>query len=200
MATLFQLTERASQIEEALYETGGEITPEIEALMTETAAELPAKVDNYNALIQKLGAMSDNCDKEIKRLQALKRTADNGAKSIKGHLLAAMQTFGFDRLEGNFCKVSRRKSRALSVDEATCWPGSRKSPNSRPPSRTTSPWRRRYPRRLSRTTKRNPASSPSGANTPTTKASKSGNLRQTRFLYFPVSLAELGASYNTGIK
>ena len=52
MATLFQLTERASQIEEALYETGGEITPEIEALMTETAAELPAKVDNYNALIQ----------------------------------------------------------------------------------------------------------------------------------------------------
>ena len=58
MATLFQLTERASQIEEALYETGGEITPEIEALMTETAAELPAKVDNYNALIQKLTAMS----------------------------------------------------------------------------------------------------------------------------------------------
>lgn len=123
MATLFQLTERASQIEEALYETGGELTPEIEALMTETAAELPAKVDNYNALIQKLTAMSENCDREIKRLQALKRTADNGAKSIKGHLLAAMQTFGFDRLEGNFCKVSRRKSRALSVDEATLLAG-----------------------------------------------------------------------------
>ena len=38
MATLFQLTHRAAQIEVALYETGGDITPEIEALMTETAA------------------------------------------------------------------------------------------------------------------------------------------------------------------
>ena len=34
-----------------------------------------------------------------------------------------MQTFGFDKLEGNFCKVSRRKSRALSVDEATLLAG-----------------------------------------------------------------------------
>ncbi len=118
-ATLYELTAQMAEIESILEETGGELTPELEAAWCETRDGLLSKTDGYNALIQKLKASETAIDNEIKRLQNLQRTARNGQKRLKDHILECMGTFGIDRLDGQLCKMSIRESRSLKVDEDT---------------------------------------------------------------------------------
>lgn len=105
------------QIEEQLDETGGELTPELEDLWNETGESLVAKVDNYNALIIKIENYTENLANEIKRLQALKKTADNSLARIKGHIKDVMVANGFSKLEGAFCKMSLSSITSTVVDE-----------------------------------------------------------------------------------
>lgn len=119
METLYQLTEQMSALESLLEDNGGELTPDIEALWQETGESLTKKVDNYNALIIKLKNYSSNLDAEIKRLQGLKKTADNSLKNIKEHIKSVMEQFGIDKLEGAYCKISLASSTSTEVDEET---------------------------------------------------------------------------------
>ena len=120
MATLYELTAAQAAIEDALYENGGELTPEMEGQLAETREALPAKIDGYNHILARLAGMEAAADAEIKRLQALKKTAQNAQKSLKGHLLNAMQTFGIEKIEGSTCKVFRKTNPAsvTITDEA----------------------------------------------------------------------------------
>lgn len=115
--TLYGLTERMAAIEDELYESGGELTPELESELTETQESLMAKVDNYNALYQKLGAMATSAKSEIERLTKIKRTAEKAQENLKKRLLWNMNVFGLDKLEGKLCKMSRRKSTSLNVEK-----------------------------------------------------------------------------------
>jgi hypothetical protein len=117
--TLYALTGQMADIEAMLEETGGELTPEIEAQWAETRESLLQKVDNYNALIQKLKAYSENIKAEQDRLAKLKKTADNSLKRIKDHVKATMEQFGLKSIEGNLCKMSLSSSTATEVDEET---------------------------------------------------------------------------------
>ena len=56
-ATLYQLTNQMAEIEAMLEETGGEITPELEAVWNETSESLPQKVDGYNQVLRNLTAV-----------------------------------------------------------------------------------------------------------------------------------------------
>lgn len=115
--TLYELTAQQQRIEDMLIENGGEITEELAALMDENAEALTEKVDGYNKILRKFEGAEAALDAEIKRLTALKKTAQNSQKSLKEHLLYAMQSAGLDKLEGNLCKASVRHSTALEVDE-----------------------------------------------------------------------------------
>ena len=117
MATLYELTKTQRDIEAALTENGGELTPELETLWAETAETLPEKVDGYNAVLRNLNAQASACGDEIKRLQALKKTCDNSVKRIKEHVATCMQEFGFDKLDGGVCRFSLRKTQAIDVDD-----------------------------------------------------------------------------------
>lgn len=117
--TLYQLTGQMAAIEDALQENGGELTPELEYIWQETVETLPQKVDGYNQVITNLAAYSKNLDAEIKRLQALKKTADNSVKRIKDHVKDTMEAFGIQKLEGEFCKMSLSSSTSTEVDEET---------------------------------------------------------------------------------
>lgn len=117
MMNLYELTAEQARIETLLEENGGEITPEIEEALTLTAEALPRKVDGYGKLIRQFAAAEAACDAEIKRLQALKKTAQNAQRGMKERILYAMQTFGYDKLTGDVTKFSTRKSTAVEVDE-----------------------------------------------------------------------------------
>ena len=82
-ATLYQLTNQMAEIEAMLEETGGEITPELEAVWNETSESLPQKVDGYNQVLRNLTAYASNLADEIKRLQALKKTLGGLTRSGK---------------------------------------------------------------------------------------------------------------------
>ena len=114
---LYELTAEQARIEDLLEENGGEITPEIEEALTLTAEALPKKVDGYGVLIRQFAAAEAACDAEIKRLQGLKKTAQNAQKGMKDRILYAMQTFGFDKLAGETTKFSTRASKAVDVNE-----------------------------------------------------------------------------------
>lgn len=114
---LFELTAEQARIEALLEENGGEITPEIEEALTLTAEALPKKVDSYGVIIRQFAAAEAACDAEIKRLQGLKKTAQNAQKRMKERILDAMPSFGFDRLNGETTKFSTRASKAVEVDE-----------------------------------------------------------------------------------
>ena len=119
MATLYELTGQMAAIEEALEENGGELTPELEEVWQETAESLPMKVDGYNKVIANMTAYSKNIDAEIKRLQTLKKTADNSVKRVKEHLVDVMKQWGIVKLEGSYCKMTLTTSTATEVDEET---------------------------------------------------------------------------------
>lgn len=115
--TLYELTKQQSEIEAALTENGGELTPELELLWQETADSLPTKVDDYNAVLRKMQSQSEACSAEIKRLQAFKKVCDNSTKRIMEHVARCMEDFGIDRLDGQLCKMSLRHTQAIDVDE-----------------------------------------------------------------------------------
>lgn len=96
--TLFQLTADMTAIEDALWENGGELTPELEQALTETQESLVAKTDSYGALIRKFDAATVSIDAEIKRLQALKKTASNAVERLKERVLYSMETCGITQL------------------------------------------------------------------------------------------------------
>ena len=115
--TLYELTAQMRQIEETLDNNGGEMTPELEELWNETGESLTRKVDNYNDLINHLDDYSDNLAREIKRLQTLKRTADNSSSRLKAHIKDIMIANGIGKLEGDRCKMSLSQTTATEVDE-----------------------------------------------------------------------------------
>lgn len=115
--TLYALTAEMAAIEDELYESGGELTPELEKELTETRESLERKVDGYNALYRKLDAAAENAASEIDRLRKLKRTAENARDSLKRRIVWHMNMFGLKKLEGRLCKMSLRSTKSLEVDD-----------------------------------------------------------------------------------
>lgn len=115
--TLFQLSADMAAIEDALWENGGEITEEIAAALQETESGLASKADGYNHLIRRFGSQADIIDAEIKRLTALKKTAENAEKRLKNHICETMGMFGIEKIEGNLCKISRVRSTKVETND-----------------------------------------------------------------------------------
>lgn len=116
--TLYQLTEEQQLIEDLLIENGGELTPEIEEALNANQLALSEKVDGYNCILRKFEGAETAIDAEIKRLTALKKTAQNAQKSLKSHIASAMIEHGIQKLEGNLCKISFRRSEAVDITDA----------------------------------------------------------------------------------
>lgn len=121
--SLYQLTADMAAIEDALWENGGELTPELEEALTETSASLVAKTDSYGALIRKFDSAATAIDAEIKRLQALKKTAVNAGDSLKKRILFSMQKNEKTKLDGQLTKFFlRRSERTITDDESILAP------------------------------------------------------------------------------
>ena len=115
--TLFQFSADMVAIEDALWETGGELTPELEQAMQETSASLAKKADGYYSLIHSFASKKDIIKAEIDRLTKLKKVAENAEKRIKQHICETMGAFGIEKLEGNFVKFSRGKSTSTETND-----------------------------------------------------------------------------------
>lgn len=113
--TLYELTAEQAAIEEALIDNGGELTPEIEAALEANNEALSVKADGYCRILHKFEGAEAAIDGEIKRLQGLKKTAQNAQKNLRSHILGAMLEHGIEKIECPLGKFSTRSSSAVEV-------------------------------------------------------------------------------------
>ena len=115
--TLFQLTADMAALENELYETGGELTPEIEAMLEATQEALTAKADGYNLLLRKMKNDEAACDDMQKYWAGKKKVLQNSQKRVREHINDVMTMFECSKIEGEHCKISRRETKSLEVNE-----------------------------------------------------------------------------------
>ena len=115
--TLFQLSAEMTALEDMLLESGGELTPELEAALTETQQGLSNKIDGYCAILHKFDYTEDVLDAEIKRLTARKKTVANAKDRLKKHVCDTMGAFGMTKLESNLNTMTRRRSTKVETND-----------------------------------------------------------------------------------
>ena len=117
MANLYELQGTMYQIEQELDDNGGELTDELAVLLTDTELSIKQKADGYRAVMAKFSDRADAADKEIKRLQNIKKAATNAEKRLKEYILGVMGIYGLKKIEGELCSMTRTTTKSLDVNE-----------------------------------------------------------------------------------
>jgi len=115
--TLYAISEQQREIESLLQETGGEITPEIEALLAVNETNFVEKSRDYGFAILRYKAMINAVKAEKERLDGIKKYAENAVARMEERLVDAMQLFGKPKVELDTMKLSLRKSERVVVDD-----------------------------------------------------------------------------------
>lgn len=117
--SLYDLTSEYRLICEALEENGGEITPEIEAMLAINADNFVTKAENYCEIIAKYLQMAENAKQRVEVFQRIEKVAKNTATRMKERLAQAMEEYDLPKVEVGLHKLSFRTSKAVEiVDEA----------------------------------------------------------------------------------
>jgi hypothetical protein len=115
--TLFTISAEQQRINDALMESGGELTPELEEALIINTENFSVKVEGYATSIHQFEAFSDAADAEIKRLTALKKSAQSAIKRLKDNLAYGMEVMGYDKVDMGLHKLSFRSSTAVNITD-----------------------------------------------------------------------------------
>lgn len=113
---LGQILESMAELDEEIMKSDGEITPAVEALLSQDENDLTRKIDGYGAIIHEYEGKLAVIDAEIKRLGKLKSLYDNTRKGIVNLLDYQMKRFGITELRGKTTRVSYRASSSVEFD------------------------------------------------------------------------------------
>jgi hypothetical protein len=119
---LYKVSNEIKAIEEELIENGGELTPELEEVLTiKREQELPKVLSNYNTLLNKFKLLSEGIDNEIVRLNNFKSTLSSSSDKLKYYILKSLFEFGEERkgvfrIEADTVRFSTRKSAKVEID------------------------------------------------------------------------------------
>jgi len=108
--TLMERLEAVLISEQFLEEAGGELTPEVEALLEEASADFNEKVERVALKVKQLEGHAAAIDSEIDRLQRRAAARYNAAKRLKEHLQMCLEAAGRDKVEGLLCTVALQKN------------------------------------------------------------------------------------------
>lgn len=106
---LVQLAQLSASVENALLESGGELTPEIEAMLEVVGSELPAKVDSYRHILDRLEKSEEFYKDRAKQYQTAAKACANAIDRLKGNIKYAMNALGASKVEGNEFKFTMSK-------------------------------------------------------------------------------------------
>lgn len=117
--SLYDLTSEYTLICEALEENGGEITPEIEAMLAINEENFLTKAEGYAEIIAKYTILAENAKARKARCERVQKVAENTVKRMKERIAQAMDTYGLPKVEVGLHKFSFRTSKAVEItDEA----------------------------------------------------------------------------------
>ena len=115
--TIYDLTQEQLMLNDLLLESGGEITPEIEALLTINRDNLETKIDSYCKAIKTIEAQESFAKAEIERLTKIAKSCSNSVKRMKESMLNALNIFELAMVDVGTFKVSIRSSSAIAIDD-----------------------------------------------------------------------------------
>lgn len=113
--SLYELDDELRQIEEALMESGGEITEEMEEKWGELLEMKADKVEGYIRMIRKFEASSAGIKEERERLQRAEKAMANAAKALKERLCWSMEQRGDTEHQTAIGKVKLQRSGSKPV-------------------------------------------------------------------------------------
>jgi hypothetical protein len=118
--SLALIVNEASKIESMLIESGGEITPEIEAFMAVNAADLSGKVDSYNMVMDRFETLEAFYKSKADEFSAYSKRCQNIRKTLEDNIKYAMQELKTDEVLGNEVrfKLVATKPRCVVLDES----------------------------------------------------------------------------------
>lgn len=123
MKTMNDITRDALAIVDALQESEGEITPEIETLMALNEQEFADKADAYAYIIGELEGLAKQRAEQIKALTAIKRTAENAAERMRGRMLDVMRLLDMQKTQtANHVLSIRNNRESVKIDDETLLP------------------------------------------------------------------------------
>lgn len=122
--TLYNIAADFNLINNELTDNGGELTPEIEARLTELNHSIEIKGFNIAGLIFSKNDNLTAIDTQIARLTDLRKTESNAIENLKKYLLNNMQFAGITEIKLPTLKISLRPSKSIEiVDESLLPPG-----------------------------------------------------------------------------
>ncbi len=108
--TLADAVEALVISESWLEEAGGELTPEIEAILEQAEGDLKDKVERVALKVRQLEGMAKAIEDEADRLYARAKARANGAKSLKAYLERCLEAAGLTRVDGLLVTVAMQKN------------------------------------------------------------------------------------------
>ena len=118
--SLFNITLEQKVLMHEIESMEGELTPEMEAALQITEAELQQKSIAYLEVIRQKEGFNSLIDAEIKRLQQIKKAGNNVIARLNENLLSAVKTFG--TYEVGLQKFGTRKSSQVIVEDVNSLP------------------------------------------------------------------------------
>lgn len=117
--SLYELTSEHRLICDAIEEAGGEITPEIEAMLAINEENFLTKAEGYAEIIAKYAILAENAKTRKAQCERVQKIAENAVKRMKERILGAMQEYNLQKVECGLHKFSLRTSKAVEItDEA----------------------------------------------------------------------------------
>lgn len=123
MASIFNIQQDLYAIFDSIEENEGEITPELEEVLTIKREEFSTKIQGYVAYIKQLELDNKGIKEEIARLKDLQKSKEKTIDNLKKIMAIAIDAFGDTNKSGTKFldygtgKVSIRKSDSIEVDE-----------------------------------------------------------------------------------
>lgn len=117
--TLYELTSEHHLIMDAIEEAGGEITPEIEAMLAINEGNFLTKAEGYAEIIAKYTLLAENAKTRKAQCERVQRVAENAVKRMKERIAQAMEEYNLPKVEIGMHKLSFRTSKAVEITDET---------------------------------------------------------------------------------
>ena len=104
--TLYDAVAALGITEEWLEESGGELTPELEALLDNATMTFKEKVERVALKVRALESEAQAIKDETARLTARAMARENAAKSLKTYLQRCLEAAGETKVTGLLCTVA----------------------------------------------------------------------------------------------
>lgn len=117
--SLYDLTSEHHLIMDAIEESGGEITPEIEAMLAINEENFLTKAEGYAEIISKYTILAENAKTRKAQCERVQKVAENAVKRMKERIAQAMEEYNLPKVEIGMHKLSFRTSQQVEIiDEA----------------------------------------------------------------------------------